>query len=381
MVRLFMDCPLYAAMATSFPTVVRDLPDTCRYGATNGAIMAITKTKPMADDLGKKNILGLIGNLTNHVILHHTRPAVEVEHPELYRAAQELEAEMWVPESFGAIDDGLRKTAMQYKSDGLDTVEKIYLHWVENPKKVPKIPLLGELLGMSATKPEDNKLLGAPQPIDMVISKVMQATAMAKAIGSIPDGLLQRIEALRKPRVNWRSFLRQFWGTKVGVWDFDISRFSSFYYAVYHLPLPPLCDTHGSPDVVLAIDTSGSMAGPPIEIVVSEIRGLAGVTSEVDVYVCDAAVHGVVTLKEVTDQEILDLREQLRGNGGTDFGPVFDMVKERKSKPQLLVYLTDTFGTFPEEPPPYPVVWLTPSLNPVDVPFGQIIQIPPEEYM
>ena len=380
MVRLFMDCPLYAAMATSFPTVARDLPEDHRFGATNGAIMAITKTKPMADSITKENILGLLGNLTNHIILHHTRPAVTVEHPDLYRAAQELEAEMWVPESFGPFDKSLRDTAMDYKYKGLDTVEKIYLHWVDKKKETPKIPLLSALLGAGGDV-ENAGVLGAPEPIDMVISKVMQATALAKSMGSVPAELLQKIEELRKPRVNWRSFLRQFWGTKVGIWDLDVTKFSPFYYAAYNLPLPPLADTHGSPDVVLALDTSGSMSGKPLEMVIAEIRGLAGLTSEVDVYISDAAVHGIVTLKEVTDEEILALRDQLRGNGGTSFVPVFEEVKKRKSQPQLLVYLTDTWGEYPKDHPPYPVIWLTPVPNPETPPFGQLIKIPPEEYM
>ena len=45
--------------------------------------------------------------------------------------------------------------------------------------------------------------------------------------------------------------------------------------------------------------------------------------------------------------------------------------------PDLVAYLTDGDGTFPERPPPYPVVWLLPEKSPVVPPFGMRIEIPP----
>jgi hypothetical protein len=42
------------------------------------------------------------------------------------------------------------------------------------------------------------------------------------------------------------------------------------------------------------------------------------------------------------------------------------------------VYLTDLDGTFPDEPPPMPVIWLVfgqPLAAPV-APFGKVLQLP-----
>jgi predicted metal-dependent peptidase len=72
--------------------------------------------------------------------------------------------------------------------------------------------------------------------------------------------------------------------------------------------------------------------------------------------------------------------ETFKGRGGTDFRPVFDLVATDISRPEgwpdLLAYLTDGQGSFPERAPPYPVVWLLPEGSRVVPPFGARIEIP-----
>ena len=71
--------------------------------------------------------------------------------------------------------------------------------------------------------------------------------------------------------------------------------------------------------------------------------------------------------------------EDFRGRGGTDFRPVFEWIREKvlpvEGWPDLLAYLTDAEGQFPENLPAYPVVWLLPQR--VKPPFGMKIEIPP----
>ena len=393
-VRMLTDATFYGAMATSFPVVVDDLPEGI-LGLTNGSLIVIAKHRPQ---INKNNIMALLGHEINHIIFHHTRPNVVPSKPELWKVAQELEAEMYVPSTFGTINDILSKQAAHFKSQDLDSCDKIYLWLLKNSKKIPPIPVF-DIVDYGGPEDEENKDgpasggkgkgkqkikikigTGKQAPIDLVISKVLQAQQMAEGMGSMPSNLIQKINDLRKPRVNWRSFLRQYWGTKVGVWDLEVTRFSPCYWNTLRIPVPPLTDTHGSPDVIIAIDTSGSMTGEPIRMVVSEIRGLAGVTSEVLVLMCDAEVQGTFKLRDITDDEILRLRDELRGGGGTDFCPVFEYIEKEKLKPQLLVFMTDTWGSYPQKVPTYPVVWLTPTQGDIQVPFGDLVQIPPEEY-
>lgn len=383
LVKAFMDAPFYGIMAASFPVVIRPLPKHI-YGATNGSIIVLNQD---CEKITRDNIMGLLAHEINHIIMHHTRPTVTVQHPEVWRMAQEIEAEMFVPRTFGSINDDLTKQAREFRLKGLDTLEKIYLHLLEHPEEqhVPMVDLVifcgGQAGGDDSDLQVKSALSGAQVPVDAIVSKVLQAVTLAQSIGSVPMDLLQKIDGLRKPRINWRSFLRQFWGTKVGIHDLKVDRINQLYWSALRIAVPPIMDTHGSPDVVLAIDTSASMTGKPITLGVSEIRGLAGLTSDVDVYIADAEVHAVVNLRDVSDQEILDLRENLRGGGGTSFVPVFEAVEKRRDKPQLLVYITDTWGEFPDKWPDYPVIWLVPGTQErPSVPFGQVVLIPPEEY-
>jgi predicted metal-dependent peptidase len=96
---------------------------------------------------------------------------------------------------------------------------------------------------------------------------------------------------------------------------------------------------------------------------------------------CDAAIadHHVYDAWEQPSPHLVP--ERLKGRGGTDFCPVFDFVAQEASGPEgwpdLVAYLTDGLGTFPDRPPPYPVVWLLPEKSRVVPPFGMRIEIPP----
>jgi predicted metal-dependent peptidase len=52
-----------------------------------------------------------------------------------------------------------------------------------------------------------------------------------------------------------------------------------------------------------------------------------------------------------------DLRLEPVGGGGTDHCPVFDHIRQSGAEPTVLVCLTDMYSRFPDEAPPYPVIW------------------------
>ena len=76
--------------------------------------------------------------------------------------------------------------------------------------------------------------------------------------------------------------------------------------------------------------------------------------------------------------EDLPIDFSARGGGGTDFRPLFAKIEELGYKPDVLIMLTDTFGTFPDTPPDYPVIWASIYEN-VEVPFGELVYINEED--
>jgi predicted metal-dependent peptidase len=132
-----------------------------------------------------------------------------------------------------------------------------------------------------------------------------------------------------------------------------------------------------APDrIAVVIDTSGSVPD----------SALAAVTGELESYLCqypattlevlyaDSRVKGRVSLTSAD----LPLRLELVGGGGTAFGPALAALEGDEEPPACVVYLTDLAGSFPEEPPEMPVLWLVfgQPLEEPEAPFGRVVLLP-----
>ena len=80
----------------------------------------------------------------------------------------------------------------------------------------------------------------------------------------------------------------------------------------------------------------------------------------------DAEVH-----RDETYQAGQPIHLTLVGGGGTDFRPCFRWLEEKGIYPKTMVFLTDLWGTFPDDAPSYPVIWASTGARPV--PFGQVV--------
>lgn len=118
----------------------------------------------------------------------------------------------------------------------------------------------------------------------------------------------------------------------------------------------------------VAIDSSGSTQYE-LNSFASELHKIFRIIrGNVKVIVCDCKIHDVYTFKgKIKDNTF-------RGGGGTSFIPVFDFVKTQRPQPDVLIYLTDTCGDFPNYKPSYKVLWCTKERN-TKLPFGTKIII------
>ena len=122
-------------------------------------------------------------------------------------------------------------------------------------------------------------------------------------------------------------------------------------------------------DLVVAIDTSGSISEEEMKAFCAEIDGIKGqIRASIDLLACDAALSGPWHF-EPWDE--FSPPESFAGGGGTDFRPVFEWAEG--SQPRLLLYFTDAIGEFPESEPSYPVIWLVKGKG--EVPWGERIQL------
>lgn len=197
---------------------------------------------------------------------------------------------------------------------------------------------------------------------------VAQAAQVARARGQLPASLEKFLGDLQKPRVDWKAILRRYIQDIAKAdytWKYPNRRFLAM-----GLYLPSLYSEQVGP-IAVAQDTSGSMWGDrDLRACASELRSIIEDVkpSKIVLYYADAAIAAT---KEFDPDEPFEFAP--KGGGGTSFVPVFEEIAESGFEPLCLIYFTDLQGTFPQQAPPYPVIWLT--LEDGTAPFGEVLKI------
>lgn len=194
---------------------------------------------------------------------------------------------------------------------------------------------------------------------------VAQAAHVAKQTGHLPSDIERMMEELFEPVLPWRSILRRFMTEKCND-DFSWKRGNRRFIA-QGLYLPSRLSDDAMGEIVICIDTSGSVSQKELTEFGSEIKGIVDEVrpSKVRVIYCDS---GIAHIDEFGPDD--DLQFAAHGGGGTDFRPPFKWLEENQIVPRALVYLTDGYGPFPEQEPNFPVMW---AINNHDVtpPHGE----------
>lgn len=195
-----------------------------------------------------------------------------------------------------------------------------------------------------------------------------QALQAAKAQGHGTSDVERPLQESRQSTQNWKAILRAFVGSTVLAdyrWFPPNRRFVSA-----GLYLPSLhCEGVGQ--LVIGVDTSGSVTSRELEEFASEITAISDQAQPEKIHVvyCDEAVTGT---QEFGPYEPIALEP--RGGEGTDFRPVFQWVEDNKIHPVCLIYLTDLWCShYPSPQPGYPVLWVTNSAR--TAPFGETVRI------
>jgi predicted metal-dependent peptidase len=194
---------------------------------------------------------------------------------------------------------------------------------------------------------------------------VDQAETLAKLAGKVPAGLNRALDGSAEAGVDWRELLRRIWSETTAA-DYSWMR-PNRRHIWAGLYLPGIV-REGVGEIVVAVDCSGSVGARQLSLFEAEIQSiLAGQRPErVHVLYFDACVHKVDTFESGQQISLAPV-----GGGGTDFRPCFDWIEEQGRQPQMVVFLTDLYGSFPEKTPPYPVLWA--STGSQQAPFGQVV--------
>jgi predicted metal-dependent peptidase len=193
------------------------------------------------------------------------------------------------------------------------------------------------------------------------------AAQQAQQAGKLGGEMARMIDHLLQPRLPWRMLLARYM-TAVARDDYSYARPSR---RAGDFIMPSLRSQQT--DLVVAVDTSGSIKAAELSEFIGEIDALKGqVRARVTLLPCDAALCEGAPFR-FEPWEVLRLPGAIGGGGGTSFRPVFQWIDREGIRPDLLVYFTDAQGEFPPVEPSFPVIWLVKGQG--KVPWGQRIQL------
>ena len=201
-------------------------------------------------------------------------------------------------------------------------------------------------------------------------SALEQASVMAETLlqGSLPASIQRELQTLKSGQLDWRHYLwRYLVRTPIDFRDFD-RRFVGQRMYLENLEGETVF-------VAVAVDTSGSINNEQVQGFLNEVQSilLAYPHLKCELYYADADLHGPYT---VTPYGSLPTPI---GGGGTDFRPFFTRLTREHSPwvTTVAVYLTDGYGFFPSQPPPFPVLWvITPGgKDSSQFPFGETVRL------
>jgi predicted metal-dependent peptidase len=367
-IQLVMQQPFFATLALRLSPkrediqwfIAQKLPPSC---ATDGKYMYYCDE--FIEELSVPQVTGLMCHEALHVgMLHHTRRGSREtnrwQHATDYAVNQICEeSKLTLPE--GALTD------KKFKDMSAEEIYQQLPDMSEQPQQSQgtKGAGMGSIMDAPGTEAER-------QAQEAEWKEAMQGAIQAgKLAGQLPTSMERIAQDLNDPKVDWGTQLRQYLTDKQRS-DDDWNR-PNRRFAHRGLILPTVREIPTG-ELVIAVDTSGSIDQKTLNAFQTEIRTIAYEVrpEKITVIYCDAAINRV---QEFEKDEKIELK--MCGGGGTDFNPPFRWVDDRNMKPHALIYLTDGYGPFPSEPD-YPTVWC--MITDVQPPFGHIIRVEIDEY-
>jgi predicted metal-dependent peptidase len=229
-------------------------------------------------------------------------------------------------------------------------------------------PTVPDPLGEVRDAPTGTDSDGEPAPSEQEWKqRAASALQQAKMQGNMPGGLARSVQQALKPRIDVRSLLLRFFSER-STGDYSWTRPNSRYLS-QGLYLPAL-ESKALGEIAIMVDTSGSVdevslsyARSIVESVIDECSPAA-----VTVYYFDSKVASIDRFERGDS-----LTWKPQGGGGTSFVPALEAI-ELDGQAVCAVCITDLDGTFPDNAPLLPVLWLSTDESNI-APFGETVYI------
>ena len=171
--------------------------------------------------------------------------------------------------------------------------------------------------------------------------RVVESYTQSKMRGKEPLGIERFIDELRKNEVNWRALLNKYIQSMT-ISDFTWNRRGKKSYALgSYLP----STLKERIEVLISIDTSGSIGKEELTAFLSEIIGISKAYKEklsMRLLCQDVDVHSDLLVENGNIEKIKNF--ELKGFGGTSHKVVFDYIKDRYKNTKVVIFLTDGYS-------------------------------------
>lgn len=199
---------------------------------------------------------------------------------------------------------------------------------------------------------------GRPKPLtdeereqlrqDMKQNIINAARAAKDAGHGLPGGVERLIQNITQPKMPWRELIQANLISTIRT-DYSFIRPSRRGWHVD--AVLPGTSPGEEIDIIVALDTSGSIGNEEISVFLGEIKGIMDSFDgyRIKVFCFDTGVHAPA---DFTSENLEDICEyQPAGGGGTDFTCIFDYLKEEAIVPNRLIVFTDMmpYGSWGDE--------------------------------
>lgn len=250
------------------------------------------------------------------------------------------------------------------EDDGKGGAKKGLAEAIGSAKKGKNIK--GGASGEEEEKEEKGKELGSGEEAPDWKQIIAEAITFAKMRGNVPAGMERQVGALLNEKMDWKALLYKYIVHEIP-FDYTYARPSRRSQVVgYYIP----AIKKEALEIIVAIDTSGSISGRELKEFMSEIVGIAKSFNNLrmTVIVCDCEVKDSYELSNGNLEKVNEIK--LHGGGGTSHKPVYKWVAENKPNVRFIINFTDGETEFPDAETVKTLWVLT---HDIDVPFGEKI--------
>jgi predicted metal-dependent peptidase len=162
--------------------------------------------------------------------------------------------------------------------------------------------------------------------------------------GSDTSMLEHFVETLRNPRIDWRTLLSR---NISSLFRSDRSWSRINRRRLDSRTVLPGLGEQPTVDIMVAMDTSGSISDAMLQDFISEVAGILGIYKQFKLRLCcwDTQVHNV---QEYDFERVRELRNpssyKIVGRGGTTTSCIWEYMKQHRIKPKQLIIFTDYDG-------------------------------------